>query len=90
MSQIQVDRIINNAGTGAPTCSNGLVVSTASTVGYALTVTGDLNVTGTTIFSRGLVVSTASTVGYAMTVTGNLNVTGTIPKSVAFSIAFGS
>jgi hypothetical protein len=46
MSQIQVDRIINNAGTGAPTCSNGLVVSTASTVGYALTVTGDLNVTG--------------------------------------------
>ena len=60
MSQIQVDRIINNAGTGAPTCSNGLVVSTASTVGYALTVTG------------------------------NLNVTGNIPKSVAFSVAFGS
>ena len=47
MSQIQVDRIINNAGTGAPTCSRGLIVSTASTVGYALTVTGDLNVTGT-------------------------------------------
>jgi len=60
MSQIQVDRIINNAGTGAPICSRGLVVSTASTVGYALTVTGDLNVTGT------------------------------IPKSVAFSVAFGS
>jgi tetrahydromethanopterin S-methyltransferase subunit E len=47
MSQIQVDRIINNAGTGAPTCSRGLIVSIASTVGYALTVTGDLNVTGT-------------------------------------------
>jgi hypothetical protein len=46
MSQIQVDRIIDNAGTGAPNCSKGLVVSTASTVGYALTVTGDLNVTG--------------------------------------------
>jgi hypothetical protein len=46
MSQIQVDRIINNEGTGAPICSRGLVVSTASTVGYALTVTGDLNVTG--------------------------------------------
>ena len=47
MSQLNVDTIKNNAGTGAPTCSRGLVVSTASTVGYALTVTGDLNVTGT-------------------------------------------
>jgi hypothetical protein len=46
MSQLQVDRIINNAGTGAPTCPSGLVVSSASTVGFALTVTGNLNVTG--------------------------------------------
>lgn len=46
MSKIQVDTIIDNAGSGAPTCPGGLVVSTASTVGYALTVTGDLDVTG--------------------------------------------
>jgi hypothetical protein len=46
MSRIRANQYTDRSGTGAPTCPAGLVVSTASTVGYALTVTGDLNVTG--------------------------------------------
>jgi hypothetical protein len=75
MSQLNVDIIKNQAGTGGPTLE-ALSVTNDATVGGALTVTGNFTVNGTTTIEA-LSVTNDATVGGALTVTGNFTVNGT-------------
>ena len=47
MSEIRVNNIIDEAGTGAPTLPNGVTIQ-GNTTGTNLTLSGDLTVNGTT------------------------------------------
>jgi hypothetical protein len=80
MSEIRVNNIKNEAGTGAPTFPNGVTVlgtltgtaTTATLATNAQGLTGSPSITVSSITNTG-----NATVGGALTVTGNLTVNGT-------------
>jgi len=89
MSEIRVNNIVNEAGTGAPQLTYGASVP----VGYGITGAGDINITGTISASSVSVnggsaipgINTSGTseftnvqVGGALTVTGNAVITGNL------------
>ena len=80
MSEIRVNNIKNEAGTGAPTFPNGVTVLGTLT-GTATTATLATNAQGLTgspsITVSGVTNTGNATVGGALTVTGNLTVNGT-------------
>ena len=68
MSEIRVNNITNEAGTGRPTFPQGINVTTDALVGGALTVTGDFTVDGTqTIVNTTTLDIADKTVGIAST-----------------------
>ena len=68
MSDIRVNNISNEAGTGRPTFPYGLVATTDVLVGGALTITGNFNVDGTqTIVNTSTLDVADKTVGIAST-----------------------
>ena len=68
MSEIRVNTIQNEAGTGRPTFPYGLVATTDVLVGGALTITGNFNVDGTqTIVNTSTLDVADKTVGIAST-----------------------
>ncbi len=91
MSEIRVNNIKNEAGTGAPTFPNGATVvgtltgtattATLATNAQGLTGSPSITVSGVTntgaTSSASLTVTNDATVGGALTVTGNLTVNGT-------------
>ena len=72
MSDIRVNNISNEAGTGRPTFPYGLVATTDVLVGGALTITGNFNVDGTqTIVNTSTLDVADKTVGIASTTSAN-------------------
>ena len=67
MSEIRVNNIIDEAGTGAPTLPNGVTIQ-GNTTGTNLTLSGDLTVNGTTT-----TIDTAVTAVDSLAVDGNIN-----------------
>ena len=68
MSDIRVNNISNEAGTGRPTFPYGLVATTDVLVGGALTITGNMTVDGTqTIVNTSTLDVADKTVGIAST-----------------------
>ena len=67
MSEIRVNNIIDEAGTGAPTLPNGVTIQ-GNTTGTNLTLSGDLTVNGTTT-----TIDTAVTSVDSLAVDGNIN-----------------
>ena len=81
MSEIRVNNIIDEAGTGAPTFPNGAIVTgslvaTASTATNAAGLTGTPNITVGTV-GCGNVTSSGDVTGVNATFSGNLTVNGT-------------
>ena len=68
MSEIRVNNIIDEAGTGAPTLPNGVTIQ-GNTTGTNLTLSGDLTVNGTTT-----TIDTAVTAVDSLVVDGNVSV----------------
>ena len=68
MSEIRVNNIIDEAGTGAPTLPNGVTIQ-GNTTGTNLTLSGDLTVNGTTT-----TIDTAVTAVDSLAVDGNVSV----------------
>ena len=73
MSEIRVNNIIDEAGTGAPTLPNGVTIQ-GNTTGTNLTLSGDLTVNGTTT-----TIDTAVTAVDSLAVDGNVGVGTTNP-----------
>ena len=75
MSEIRVNNIIDEAGTGAPTLPNGVTIQ-GNTTGTNLTLSGDLTVNGTT-----------TTIDTAVTSVDSLSVDGEVIVGAALSAA---
>jgi hypothetical protein len=71
MSEIRVNNIIDEAGTGAPTLPNGVTIQ-GNTTGTNLTLSGDLTVNGTTT-----TIDTAVTAVDSLAVDGSITALGT-------------
>ena len=75
MSEIRVNNIIDEAGTGAPTLPNGVTIQ-GNTTGTNLTLSGDLTVNGTTT-----TIDTAVTAVDSLSVDGSIGIGTTNPVS---------
>ena len=73
MSEIRVNNIIDEAGTGAPTLPNGVTIQ-GNTTGTNLTLSGNLTVNGTT-----------TTIDTAVTAVDSLNVDGAVVVGAGIS-----
>ena len=87
MSEIRVNNIIDEAGTGAPTLPNGVTIQ-GNTTGTNLTLSGDLTVNGTTT-----TIDTAVTSVDSLAVDGNINAAsagiGTTSPATLFEVRAG-
>ena len=87
MSEIRVNNIIDEAGTGAPTLPNGVTIQ-GNTTGTNLTLSGDLTVNGTTT-----TIDTAVTAVDSLAVDGNITAgsagIGTANPATLFEVRAG-